>query len=171
MLIDTSLRYIKMHFLVVPTDRSGAPVNLAFERAAFSNYRSNYQRSKLWRLARDYHYRAAITSFPAQLCKIFLFIYTEWITRRVYLKWRDYFARVAPSIRHEMAISSLHPICKTEPTLPTSKVPFSLCYLKLDWTILLWDYLIISHNINIFVKQRLVQYTSKKLVERLGYFS
>lgn len=42
MLIDTSLRYIKMHFLVVPTDRSGAPVNLTLERAAFSNYRSNY---------------------------------------------------------------------------------------------------------------------------------
>lgn len=42
MLIDVSLRYIKMHFSVSPTDRSGAPVNLAFERAAFSNYRSNY---------------------------------------------------------------------------------------------------------------------------------
>lgn len=42
MLIDTSLRYIKMHFLVVSTDRSRAPVNLALERAAFSNYRSNY---------------------------------------------------------------------------------------------------------------------------------
>lgn len=42
MLIDMSLRYIKMHFSVSPTDRSGAPVNLAFERAAFSNYRSNY---------------------------------------------------------------------------------------------------------------------------------
>lgn len=178
MLIDMSLRYIKIHFLVSPTDRSGAPVNLALERAAFSNYRSNYWRSKLWWLARGYHYRAAITSFPRNYVKYSrLFIQNELHAGSI---WSGATTLLASPRRFVMEwLLAPYTRFVREPSwyFLFSLAPFSLRYIKLDWTILSRDYMFnhtISYNLNIykyFAKQRLARYTSNKLVEQPGHFN